>query len=636
MSHELDRLSKLSRRMRNPRLFMNRREFAFRAGFAAVGVVTTAPRVIANHTLSTGIVRRIRWTAAGGSRLFSTVSCDGESMVDGPNGKLLAGECRLWNEASGRTAGLTPEQPSAVHGPLRIKLGHELRNSGGGLGEDVLEATLTVRNVSDRPQQIEAAFVTSASPSPHITDQHLYLPLNAAGLSGDNRFKELVVKEFLKDCDQVIDSPEFQCHYLEPQASYPNEVLTKALLLAPVVDIKQHLKPWHVVLFTPSDQPVRFRSTIGSDKRRIWQVGQVVTVSADGIIQQRCWLMVHRGDAATAWRAFHRFGHRERHPSISWVRDFKVHYYDFLSSAAGKNGHRGDGYDAAVPWFKSFHVGLATQHGYYPCMGDHILPDRRSWLAMQGDKQGPVEMSIDTIKARIKATRKAGARAAIYMHLTAMDDSSQAFYSRLASGRRIGPNGEPMKFGWNGPDVKGGLWWMSVASPEWRAHLLQQAGWILDILKPDAICMDETFAGIGYDQTCGRRSPISPHSISFFKELHSLVRSFGQDKALFTSDCSMSGFSLWADGEVGDHAYPGSLGNPLYRQEPVRYLAVLGDKPWRPCAWHFRYMWKLQMALAHQVGSGVGVSNGWIEYSGLHDLPDEERQRLIRDIETLQ
>jgi len=46
-------------------------------------------------------------------------------------------------------------------------------------------------------------------------------------------------------------------------------------------------------------------------------------------------------------------------------------------------------------------------------------------------------------------------------------------------------------------------------------------------------------------------------------------------------------------------------------------------------------MWKHQMTLARQAGSGVGVSNGWIEYSGLHDLPDEERQRLIRDIETL-
>jgi len=295
---------------------MNRREFTLRVGLATAGLVTTASHLAANHTAGAGNGLRIHWTTTGGSRLFSDVVCDGESTVAGENGKLLIGECRLWNEDSGRTTKLSPEQPSAVHGPLRIKLEHELRNSGGSLGDDVLEATLTVRNVSDRSQQIEATFVTSASPSPRITDQHLYLPLNAAGLSGDNRFKELGVKEFLKDCNQVIDSPEFHCHYLEPQASYPNEVLTKALLLAPVVDIKQHSKLWHVALFTPSDLPARFCSTIGSDKQRIWQVGQVVTVPAGGIIQQRCWLMVHRGDAATAWSAFHRFGHREKHPSI--------------------------------------------------------------------------------------------------------------------------------------------------------------------------------------------------------------------------------------------------------------------------------------------------------------------------------
>ena len=621
--------------MGNPQMIMNRREFNLRAGLAVAGLVTTSSCMAANHTFAAGTDSRIRWTAKGDSRLFSDVACDGESMVAGLGKKLLVGECRLWNETSGRTTILTPEQPSAIHGPLRIKLGHELRNSSDGLGENVLQATLTIKNVSDRPQQIEATFITSASPSPRTTDQHLYLPLNAAGLSGDKRFMELGVKEFLKDCNHIIDSAEFQCHYLEPQASYPDQVQTKALLLSPVIDMKQQSKPWHVALFTTSDQPARFHSTIGSDKQHIWQVGQVITVPAGGIIKQRCWLMIHCGDAKTAWRAFHRFGHHEKYPPISWIHDFKVHYYDFLSSAAGKNGHRGDGYDAAVPWFKPFHVGMATQHGYYPCMGDHIYPDRKSWLAMQGDKQGAAKMSIEKIKARIKATRQAGARAAIYMHLTAMDDSSQVFYPKLASARRIDSNGEPMKYGWNGPDVKGGLWWMSVASPEWRAHLLQQAAWIMDIFKPDAICMDETFSGIGYDYNTGHRNSISPKAIPFFKELHSLVRSFGRDKALFTSDCSMSGFSLWADGEVGDHAYPNLLGNPLYHQEPVRYLAALGDKPWRPCAWHFRHMWKHQIALARQVGSGVGVSNGWIEYSGLHGLPDDERQRLIRDIEIL-
>ena len=109
----------------------------------------------------------------------------------------------------------------------------------------------------------------------------------------------------------------------------------------------------------------------------------------------------------------------------------------------------------------------------------------------------------------------------------------------------------------------------------------------MEILDPDAIVMDETFAGLGYDYHPDRYGATSPHAIQFYKAIRSVIKSFGNDKAFFSSDCSMSPFVLWADGECGDHAYPGLLGHPLYTQEPVRYLAALGNKPWRPCAWHF-------------------------------------------------
>ena len=97
----------------------------------------------------------------------------------------------------------------------------------------------------------------------------------------------------------------------------------------------------------------------------------------------------------------------------------------------------------------------------------------------------------------------------------------------------------------------------------------------------------------------------------------------------------MSGFILWADGECGDHAYSSLLGHPLYTQEPVRYLAALGDKSWRPCAWHFQQMWGAQMKLARQVGAGVGVANGWIEYTGLVRLPTAVKTKILEDINSL-
>jgi hypothetical protein len=157
----------------------------------------------------------------------------------------------------------------------------------------------------------------------------------------------------------------------------------------------------------------------------------------------------------------------------------------------------------------------------------------------------------------------------------------------------------------------------------------------MEILDPDAIVMDETFAGMGYDFHPDRVGATSGYAIDFYKKMRSLIKSFGKDKAFLTSDCSMSPFVLWADGECGDHAYPEILGHQLYNQEPVRYLAALGKKPWRPCAWDFQRMWDKQISLARQVGSGVGVSNGWIDYTGLKGLADPMRKKIVDDINTL-
>jgi hypothetical protein len=255
-------------------------------------------------------------------------------------------------------------------------------------------------------------------------------------------------------------------------------------------------------------------------------------------------------------------------------------------------------------------------------------------MAMRGDPQGPAEMSFEKMRSRIDATRATGARAAIYLHPVLFDDATPFFQDQRDS-VLVDQQGQMVRFPWQGPDTVGKNWRASLASPQWRKHLLQQAEWIMDILQPDALTIDETFAGLGYDFHPDRAGPMSPGAIEFYRGLRSLVRSFGSDKTVLTSDCSMSPFVLWADGECGDHAYGSLLGHALYTQEPVRYLAALGDKPWRPCAWHFQRMWSRQMELARQVGAGVGVSNGWLEYSGLQRLPAAARGKILGDIESL-
>jgi hypothetical protein len=119
------------------------------------------------------------------------------------------------------------------------------------------------------------------------------------------------------------------------------------------------------------------------------------------------------------------------------------------------------------------------------------------------------------------------------------------------------------------------------------------------------------------------------------KDLRALVRSHGPDKAVLSSDCTLGSLVQWCDGEGGDHAYGALLGHALYREPPVRYLSALGPKPWLPCAWQALTFWNEQLELAHKVGSAVGVSDGWIEYTGLARLAPAIRQRMLGDLNRL-
>lgn len=613
---------------------MNRREFVLESGRLA-GAITLGAAWTANRSAAaeTTVRSPLAWQRDATSSIFTGVSADGRPLAAHKDAGLLDAVCRLVDAGTGETVRLGASQTQARLGPLNLELRHRLL-SAGRAGEDLLEATLSVRNGSGREHKLETHFVCGAQIGPDTSRQRVYIPLSAAGGSRDERFAPLGVQDFLEDCEQAVGAGDFAGHYLEPMASFATERTTRALLLAPVVDIFMPAQAWRVAIFTSSDQPARFRFTGEHGPGKLWEAGRMLTVPAGQTVTARCWLHVHQGDATESWRAFHRFGHREEHPPVPWAREFKVHYYDFLSSAQGKEGRRGDGYAADLPFFREFRVGLATQHGYYPHLGDYIRPERKTWLAMRGDKPGPAEMSFDKMRARIRATREAGAKAAVYLHPVLFDDAARNF-EELRDSVLLDETGAPVPYPWQGPDTQGKNWCASLASARWREHLLQQARWVMEILAPDAIVVDETFAGLGYDHHRERAGPMSAGAIDFYRKLRTLVRSFGADRAVFSSDCSLAPFVYWFDGECGDHAYPNLLGRPSYMQEPVRFLAALGDKPWRPCSWHFQHTWDDQMKLARKVGAGVGVSNGWIEFTGLRGLPATAKTRILADIASL-
>jgi hypothetical protein len=580
-----------------------------------------------------GRKQKIRWKKTGSSKLFHQLLCDGDPKVRPGTLGLL--NTKLTHISGGdQDLYLNPETSTGQLGPLKVELLHTLFNSHLGKGEDLLQGVLNITNGGNKTESLDVAFTTGAQPSEDSLKQKIYIPVSASGLNRDKRLAELGSQDFYQECELDVGEEEFVCHYLEPMASTPGEKETKALMLAPVVDILNPDSPWRMALFTPSDQAYRF-STLKDEEGNVgWSAGRRISILPGETVQLNCFLLCHQGDADRAWEVFHQIGHYNEFAPPQWLSEVKVHYYDFLSSAYGKTGIRGEGYEADIPHFKDFHVGLATQHGYYPYIGDFLSPERKRWQAMQNDPQGPARMSIAKMKDRIAATRATGARAGVYMHTVLFDDASPLF-AFMEDSILVNEYGERKKFSWKGPDTVRQNWWMSFASKTWTDHLLKQAEYIMEILDPDAIIFDETFVCLGYENHPDRKGPLSVHSIPFWKEMRRLVHSYGEDKALLTSDCGMSNMVMWADGDAGDHSYATLLGNPLYRKEPIRYKAALGEKPWVPCSWNFLKMWEEQMDLARKMGTAVGVSNGWIEFNGLHGLEKNTRSLLINDISKL-
>jgi len=598
---------------------MNRREFIAASGAALCGVA------LAGESGS-----GIRWHRQGDFRAFDTVSVDGRPLVASEEGTgVLTAFCTLFEDGKyGGEVELRDGLVEGMSGPVRMSLRHRLLRSTGGSTEDLLEATLTLRSFSDQPCEVVCGFLTGVRPCRNTADQQVYVPVSASGLrDADND-----PRRRLKDCRQSVGTDDFLCHYLEVQASDPRQSTTRAALLAPVVDISAAGGPCHVALFGDSTQPVFFQALTGAFSRQ-WRIGRRVRLDPGKPQTVKTWLLLHRGDATDAWKAFHRFGHKEDFPLLAWPRDVRVHYFDFLS-AAQADGPRGGGYDLDLKHFGEFHVGMATQHGYYLSYGDFIHPDRKEWKAMPTDAAGPVTMTIDKIKARVDATRKAGVHPAIYLHYTILDEGSPLFET-MRDSILVDPAGNPTPFGWEGPDVIKKTWRMSPASPQWRDHLVQQAQWIMELFNPDAIVLDETFTANGWDHHKEHGGPLSAGGIDLMRRLRAAVRSFGPDKALFASDCSMGNLCLWGDGEAGDHCYDRLLGHELYREPPVRYMAALGEKAWLPCAWLYKSLWPAQVDLARTVGAAVGVTNGWGDGFGLARLPQDARGLMLRDIETL-
>ncbi|MCC5833186.1 MAG: hypothetical protein JJU20_00490 [Opitutales bacterium] len=502
----------------------------------------------------------------------------------------------------------------------------------------VLRLRVTLRQSGDRLEDFRVRFVSSAQPSGAYGTTRLHLPLTAQGLMSHPTLTDLGTEQ-IASCLLDLGMPGqggkgFVGHYREPTLSSFDELTSRATLLIPLMQWFQPVSPVHISLFGSPELGWRFGCAGDVRGKMEFSAQTLVSLARNQEVHLEMFLAVSEERIESSWEAFHRIHCSDAAKSVEWTKAVRVHYYDFLSPGF-PDGKRGMGYPQNAELFSEFKVGMATQHGYYPCMGDYLVPGRSSWDAMSNDHMGGFSMSIDELRRRIELTRKQGARANIYLH-TSLCDRKALNFAEIEPAMRLDVNGRPFPYSWNGPDVPGQTVSMSMANPLWREHLLKHAASIMDVLNPDALVIDETFAGLGYDYRNGKPEAMSTGMIEFLKKLREIVRAKGEDKAVFSSDCALGSFVLWCDGEGGDHAYDSLLGDERYRDPPIRYLAALSNKPWLPCNWQQCRFWDAQIDLSRKLGTGIGVANGWIEYAGLKGLPAEMKKRMLQDIRSLE
>ena len=582
-------------------------------------------------TSTNSTLNPVSWRTADGSAFFTGVSANGAPLpVFGTKG-LLTAVVRRESDLECAVA-LDPARPSAEFRDLHLRLEHVAPASDEPSG--LLRGRLAISNPGGSGVDLVAAFCTGLRLSRSISLESLHLPLTA---QGGCQHPALACLGENQNIESLMRGPwpgqRIAAHYLEPLRSEPRQLTTLSPLLVPLFTQMNPDARVSVSMFASPELPWAAIREGSEQGESYWRLQTRVHLAPGETKTLEVFLAVHEPGAKAAWDLFHRFAAPAEPAAIPWLQAAKVHYFDFLSPAVPE-GPRGGGYVADSAHFAAFGVNLATQHGYYPHWGDYIHPDRPVWRAMPADVHGGMEMSLEEMRFRIGLARRHGGRAGVYIHLVGFDDASP-LWPALREGCRIGADGARPPFPWTGPDVLGTSRFMSISNPLWSRHLLQQARWIFELLDPDAIVVDETFAGIGYDYANGNAEPASPAAIQFFKELRALARSFGPDKAILTSDCGLSGFVLWADAEGGDHAYGNLLGHGEYRREPVRYLAALGTKRWLPCGWLWQELWDAQLDLVRKAGAGIGVANGWLDFAGLAGLTPAAREKYIEQIKSL-
>jgi len=147
---------------------MKRRDFIIQSSIAGSSLL-----ILPSYSGFGASGKQVKWTRSG--KLFSSVTCDGNPLLN--NNQLLDATLKLTNASSKEVINIGTSSPSFQNPQFIASLEHRLYNSNNKNGEDLLQATLTISNLSTKSLQFDAEFVTSAQPSIETEKQRVYIPL---------------------------------------------------------------------------------------------------------------------------------------------------------------------------------------------------------------------------------------------------------------------------------------------------------------------------------------------------------------------------------------------------------------------------------------------------------------------------
>jgi len=316
-------------------------------------------------------------------------------------------------------------------------------------------------------------------------------------------------------------------------------------------------------------------------------------------------------------------------PGAAWIHDVHLVYYDYLSDG-GEGWFKGLKYlSDRIPQAHRGRVAVCM-HGWYDYFQQYAYDHKsrkllKKWVAFPGTRKIP--MGLESMHKRIKFAKDLGFRTLLYFaDGTNSDSGAPAFRKEYVFQDK---NGKTMK-GWKGPDSLGQPLRMDPAVPGLR-------DWYKGYLKAllgeygreiDGLVWDETFyipvSAVSYSQQTPAYADRAMMSlVSEMTQIVQRYRKQNPDLVFLASDIGQTSYALVAHGTYQDSAMlPHAWGLSMF----ANYRNCLWSCIWEPV----KHGAVRNRHAAEVLGLPQGLSNGYGDDKGPHEMPEELLNTVIR------